>query len=101
MIESKVCSIPQTSFSASSSNHDNDDRLECPSKIDLPYSDGHMDIEQFLDWLVEVERFFEHAQIAEVRQEKLVAHKLKASAYGWWEKLQRMRIRLGKEPVKK
>jgi hypothetical protein len=46
-------------------------------KIDLPSFDGHLDIEDFLDWMTEVERFFKYMSILEERKVKLVAYKFR------------------------
>ena len=76
----KVYSIPQGSFSSSSRNYEDDDRYECPCFIDLVEFDGRLNIKEFLDWLVEVGRFFEYRNITEGKQVKFVASKLKGSA---------------------
>ena len=46
-----------------------------------------------------MERFFEDRNIAKKKQVKFVCRKLKGSAWAWWEQLQRMRTRLGKDPI--
>jgi hypothetical protein len=56
-------------------------------KIDLPSFNGHLQIEDFLDWVMEVERFFDYMSIREDRKVKLVAYKFKGGASAWWEKL--------------
>jgi hypothetical protein len=62
-------------------------------KIDLPSFNGHLHIEDFLDWITEVERFFEYMSISEERKVKLVAYKFKGGAFAWWERLQLSRSR--------
>jgi hypothetical protein len=56
------------------------------TKIDLSSFNGHLHIEDFLDWVMEVERFFDYMSIHEDRKVKLVAYKFKGGASTWWEK---------------
>jgi hypothetical protein len=52
-------------------------------KIDLPSFNEHLHIEDFLDWVTEVEKFFDYLSIPEERKMKLVACKLKGGASAW------------------
>ena len=98
----KVYSVSDYSTSTSSrANYDSDDRPDYRMKIDLPQFNGQLKIEEFLDWLAEVERLFDYTKIAEEKQAKLVAYKLKGSASAWWEQVQATRTRSGKEPVRR
>ena len=69
---------------------------EYQMKIDLSSFNGHLHIKDFLDWVMEVERFFDYMSIHEDRKVKLVAYKFKGGAFAWWEKLQISRARQGK-----
>ncbi|XP_071728633.1 uncharacterized protein [Rutidosis leptorrhynchoides] len=77
-------------------NRSDDFRL----KVDLPSFNGTLSIEEFLDWLAEVERFFEFADIPENKQVKLVAYRLKGGASSWWEQTQNQRQRARKLPIR-
>jgi hypothetical protein len=68
-------------------------------KFHLPNFNGHLHIENFLDWILEVENFFDYMQIPETQQVKLVAYKLHGGASTWWEQMQSNRRRQGKQPV--
>jgi hypothetical protein len=56
---------------------------EYQMKIDLPLFDGHLHIEDFIDWIMEVDRFFEYMSIPDERKVKLVAYKFKGGASAW------------------
>ena len=45
-------------------------------KLDLPCFNGSLKIEESVDWLAEVERFFDYTKILEKKQAKLVAYKI-------------------------
>jgi hypothetical protein len=67
--------------------------------INIPSFDGYLHNEDYLDWIMEVERFFEYMCILEEKKVKLVAYKLKGGASVWWEWLKLSRSREGKRPV--
>ena len=99
MSKGKVLSVPHVLFSYTCGNHSNDDRLKCHMINDFPEFSGQLHIKEFLDWLIEVESFFEDKNLPKRKQVKFVSCKLKGSAWAWWEQLQRMRIRLKKDPI--
>ncbi|PHU09054.1 hypothetical protein BC332_20914 [Capsicum chinense] len=53
-------------------------------KAEIPTFNGNVNIEGFLDWIYEVETFFEIMNIPPDRPVPLVAYKLKGGAGAWW-----------------
>ena len=69
-------------------------------KIELPSFNGNVSIEQYLDWVNEVEIFFDYVGTADDKQVCLVAYKLKGGASAWWDRVQLNRTRERKLPIR-
>eukprot|EP00253_Pinus_taeda_P031086 PITA_31086 len=68
---------------------------------ELPTYDGSLLADVLLDWLSEVNKFFEFEETNEDKQVRFAATKLKGHASLWWDNVQAERRRLGKQPIKK
>ena len=69
-------------------------------KVDLPNFSGKLDIEAFIDWVKNVESFFEYIETAEDKKVKMVALKLKSGASTWWDQIQVNRRLIGKTLIR-
>ncbi|XP_020702760.1 uncharacterized protein LOC110114275, partial [Dendrobium catenatum] len=69
-------------------------------KMDIPFFDGRLHIEDYLDWERAVETFFEYMDVEPMKQVKYVACRLKSRASPWWLQLLQSRRREGKGPVR-
>eukprot|EP00253_Pinus_taeda_P019259 PITA_19259 len=68
---------------------------------ELPTYDGSLSADVLLDWLSEVNNFFEFEETSEDKQVKFAATKLKGHASLWWDSVQAERKRLHKQHIKK
>ncbi|XP_020700281.1 uncharacterized protein LOC110112409 [Dendrobium catenatum] len=73
---------------------------ECRIKLDIPYFDGKLHIEDYLDWERAVENFFEYMEINPERQVKYVACRLKGGASAWWQQVLQTRRKEGRGIVR-
>ena len=69
-------------------------------KVELPSFNGNVSIEENLDWVNEVEKFFDYMGTADDKQVCLVAYKLKGGAFAWWDHVQLNRNRERKLPIR-
>ncbi|PKU81321.1 RNA-directed DNA polymerase [Dendrobium catenatum] len=69
-------------------------------KLDIPFFDGRLHIEDYLDWERSVENFFDYMEIEVEKQVKYVACRLKGGASAWWSQLLQCRRREGRGPVR-
>ncbi|XP_020686424.1 uncharacterized protein LOC110102428 [Dendrobium catenatum] len=69
-------------------------------KLDIPFFDGKLHIEDYLDWERAVETFIDYMEIPPEKQVKYVACRLRGGASAWWMQIQQSRRREGKGPVR-
>ena len=78
-------------------NYKGDDEYKL--KVDIPNFSCDFNIEGLLEWLTEVDRFFDYTELLDDRKVKFVAYRLKGGASIWWDRLREMRIREGRGPI--
>lgn len=69
----------------------NQESQEVRMKVDLPNFNGRMDVENFIDWVQNIEKFLLLCQDPEHKKVRLVAFKLKSGISTWWDQLQNNR----------
>ncbi|CAN0920105.1 hypothetical protein LINGRAHAP2_LOCUS31842 [Linum grandiflorum] len=69
-------------------------------KTDIPLFYGTMRVDEFMDWLVDVDRFFDLMGVPENKQVKMVAIRFKSIAALWWDKLVFQRQCQRKAPIR-
>ena len=49
-------------------------------KVDIPFFSGNLNIEHFIDWIVDIDKFFDYIEVPEEKRVRLVACRLKGGA---------------------
>ena len=52
-------------------------------KVDIIFFSGNLNIEEFIDWIEEIDKFFYYKEVPEEKRVKLVACRLKGGASAW------------------
>ena len=68
--------------------------------VEVVTYDGKLDTNAMLDWISDMEKFFEYENTPDNRKVKIIVTRLKRHASLWWKHLQIDRKRRGKEKIK-
>ncbi|GKA33537.1 hypothetical protein Tco_0719966 [Tanacetum coccineum] len=68
-------------------------------KAEIPNFVRNLDIKAVLDWLYEVDKFFDIMEVPEEEQVKVVAYRLCGGAGAWWQREQDNRRAQGRRPM--
>ena len=95
--------IGEVGFLTPTGNHDREGGYPNPHeymmKVGIPSFSRNLDIGSFLNWIYEVDKFFDMAYVPMEKQVKFVAYKLKGGAAAWCNQLQVSQRRQRKQPV--
>jgi len=69
-------------------------------KPELLTYDGSLSIEVLLDWINEMDKYFECEEVSEDHRVRFAAMKLKGHIALWWDNVQNEKKRLNKLPIK-
>eukprot|EP00253_Pinus_taeda_P018878 PITA_18878 len=70
-------------------------------KPEISNYDGSLSADVLLDWVSELDKYFENEDISEEKRVRFVATKLKGHVALWWDNVQADRKRMNKLPIKK
>jgi hypothetical protein len=70
-------------------------------KMDTPTFNGNLDPEELIDWLNEMEEYFEFEEVEDLDRVRFAKTRLKGHASIWWREVQLERGRRGKEKITK
>jgi hypothetical protein len=62
-------------------------KLGARAKINIPMYEGNLYTEEFLDWIREMDKYFEYEDADEEKKVKHVVTRLKGCATLWWDEL--------------
>jgi hypothetical protein len=75
-------------------------RIGAREKMDIPMYEGSLDVEEILDWIRALDKYFDYEDVEEDRKVKHVVTRLKGHATLWWDELQADRRCKGKQKIK-
>jgi hypothetical protein len=75
-------------------------RIGAREKMEIPMYEGNLDVEELLDWIRALEKYFDYEDVEEDKKFKHVVTRLKGHATLWWDELQADRHCKGKQKIK-
>jgi hypothetical protein len=75
-------------------------RIGAREKMEIPMYEGNLDVEELLDWIRALDKYFDYEDVEEDKKVKHVITRLKGHATLWWDELQADRCCKGKQKIK-
>jgi hypothetical protein len=75
-------------------------RMGAREKMDIPFYEGNLDVEELLDWIRALDTYFDYEDVEEDKKVKHAITRLKGHAALWWDELQADRCCKGKKKIK-
>jgi hypothetical protein len=75
-------------------------KLGARAKIEIPMYEGNLDVEELLDWIRSMDKYFDYEDVDEEKKVRHVVTRLKGHATLWWDELQAERRSKGKQKIK-
>jgi hypothetical protein len=75
-------------------------RIGARTKMDIPVYEGNLDVEELLDWIRDLDKYFNYEDVEEDKKVKHAITRLKGHATLWWDELQADRRYKGKQKIK-
>jgi hypothetical protein len=75
-------------------------RMGAREKMDIPFYEGNLDAEELLDWIRDLDTYFDYEDVEEDKKVKHAITRLKGHATLWWDELQADRHCKGKQKIK-
>jgi hypothetical protein len=75
-------------------------RIGAREKMEIPMYEGNLDVEEILDWIRALDKYFNYEDVEEEKKVKHAVTRLKGHATLWWDELQADRCCKGKQKIK-
>jgi hypothetical protein len=75
-------------------------RIGAKEKMDILVYEGNLDVEELLDWIRTLDKYFDYEDVEEDKKVKHAITRLKGHATLWWDELQADRCCKGKQQIK-
>jgi hypothetical protein len=75
-------------------------RIGAKAKMEIPMYEGNLDVEELLDWIRALDKYFDYEDVVEDKKVKHVIMRLKGHATLWWDELQADKRCKGKKKIK-
>jgi hypothetical protein len=75
-------------------------KIGARARIEVPMYEGNLEVEELLDWVHSMEKYFNYEDIEEDKMVKHVVKRLKGHAALWWDELQAEHRSNGKQKIK-
>jgi hypothetical protein len=69
------------------------------AKIEVPMYEGNLDVEELMDWIRSIDKYFDYEDVDEEKKVIHVVTRIKGHATLWWDELQAERRRKGKQNI--
>jgi hypothetical protein len=76
-------------------------RIGAREKMDIPVYEGNLDVEELLDWIRALDKYFDYEDVEEDKKVKHAVTRLKEHVTLWWDELQADRHCKGKHKIKR
>jgi hypothetical protein len=75
-------------------------RIGAREKMEIPMYEGNLDVEEILDWIRDLYKYFDYEDVEEDKKIKHAITRLKGQAALWWDELQADKRCKGKQKIK-
>jgi hypothetical protein len=75
-------------------------RIGARENMEIPMYEGNLDVEELLDWIRALHKYFDYEDVEEDKKVKHVVTRLKGHATLWWDELQVDKRCKGKQKIK-